>query len=65
MRKAAANPAVLIKAEAADKPGVHALLRDAAVQAARRWKFEPAQFNGHPVPAETELHFNFAASYHQ
>ena len=36
------------------------MLRDAAVQAARRWKFQPAQFNGHAVPANIVLQFNFA-----
>ena len=48
------------KAEAVAKPGLHPLLRDAAVQAARRWKFQPAQFNGHAVPANMVLQFNFA-----
>jgi len=48
------------KAEAVAKPGLHPLLRDAAVQAARRWKFRPAQFNGHAVPANMVLQFNFA-----
>ena len=50
----------VVKAEAAPKPGLHPLLRDAAVQAARRWKFQPAQFNGHAVPANMVLQFNFA-----
>jgi periplasmic protein TonB len=48
------------KAEAVPKPGVNPLLSDAAVQAARRWKFRPAQFDGHPVPAEVILQFSFA-----
>ncbi|MCX6627241.1 MAG: TonB family protein, partial [Candidatus Solibacter sp.] len=52
----------VVKAEALAKPGLHPLLRDAAVQAAQRWKFQPAQFNGHPVPANIVLQFNFAAS---
>ena len=50
----------VVKAEATPKPGLHPLLRDAAVQAARRWKFQPAQFNGHAVPANMVLQFNFA-----
>jgi outer membrane biosynthesis protein TonB len=37
-------------------------LRDAAVQAAQRWKFQPAQFAGHAVPASIVVQFNFAAS---
>jgi periplasmic protein TonB len=52
----------VVRAEAVPKSGVHPLLRDAAVQAARRWKFQPAQFNGHAVPADTVLQFTFAAS---
>ena len=52
----------VVKAEAVAKPGLHPLLRDEAVQAARRWKFQPALFNGHPVPAETVVQFNFAPS---
>ena len=52
----------VVKAEAAAKPGLHPLLRDAAVDAARRWKFKPAQFDGHSVPANMVLQFNFAAS---
>ena len=51
----------VVKAEAVAKPGLHPLLRDAAVQAARRWKFRPAQFDGHPVPANIVLQFNFGA----
>jgi TonB family protein len=50
----------VVKAEASAKPGLHPLLRDAAVQAALRWKFQPAQFDGHPVPANIVLQFNFA-----
>ena len=52
----------VVKAEAVPKPGLHPLLRDAAVDAARRWKFKPAQFDGHAVPANMVLQFNFAAS---
>jgi periplasmic protein TonB len=50
----------VVKAEAVKKSGVNPLLSDAAVQAARRWKFRPAQFDGHPVPAEIVLQFNFS-----
>jgi len=52
----------VVQAEAAATHGVHLLLRDAAVQAARKWKFQPAQVNGRPVPAEADLQFRFAAS---
>ena len=52
----------VVKAEAVAKRGLHPLLRDAAVQAAQRWKFQPAQFGGHAVPANIVLQFNFAAS---
>jgi hypothetical protein len=50
----------VVKAEAVAKPGLHPLLIDAAVQAALQWKFQPAQFNGHAVPANIVLQFNFA-----
>lgn len=50
----------VLKAEATAKPGLHPLLREAAVQAALRWKFKPAQFDGHAVPASVVLQFNFA-----
>jgi protein TonB len=50
------------KAEAVAKAGLNPLLRDAAVQAARRWKFQPAQFDGHAVPANIVVQFNFAGS---
>jgi TonB family protein len=52
----------VVKAEAVPKPGLHPALRDEAVKAARWWKFQPASFNGHPVPAEIVVRFNFAAS---
>jgi periplasmic protein TonB len=52
----------VVKAEAAAKVGLNPLLRDAAVQAARRWKFQPAQFDGHAVPANIVVQFNFAGS---
>ena len=52
----------VVKAEAVAKAGLNPLLRDAAVQAARRWKFQPAQFDGHAVPANLVVQFNFAGS---
>src|ERR1035441_1139502 len=52
----------VVKDEAVPKPGLHPVLRDEAVKAARWWKFQPASFNGHPVPAEIVVQFNFAAS---
>src|ERR1039458_6551290 len=52
----------VVKAEAVPKPGLHPALRDEAVKAARWWKFQPASFNGHPVPTEIVVRFNFAAS---
>jgi TonB family protein len=39
----------------------HPLLRDAAVEAARRWEFEPTLANGVPVETELTLTFDFAA----
>jgi TonB family protein len=38
----------------------HPLLRDAAVEAARRWEFEPTVVNGTPVGTELVLTFDFA-----
>ena len=52
----------VVKAEAVPKPGTNSLLRDAAVEAAGQWKFRPAQFNGHSVPANITVQFNFPAS---
>jgi len=34
-------------------------LQDAALQAARQWRFEPAQMDGHPVAASFRLTLNF------
>jgi periplasmic protein TonB len=53
----------VVNAVATAKPGVSPLLRDEAAKAARRWKFQPAEFNGHPVPAEIVVQFKFAASH--
>lgn len=52
----------VVKAEAVAKAGLHPLLREAALEAARRWKFQPAQFNGHAMPANMLLQFNFPAN---
>jgi TonB family protein len=39
----------------------HPLLRDAAVEAARRWEFEPTMVDGTPVETELVLSFDFSA----
>lgn len=39
--------------------GGHPLLRDAALQAARQWKFRPTQLSGVPVKVQGVLTFNF------
>jgi len=39
----------------------HPLLRDAAVEAARRWEFEPTMVDGNPVETELVLTFDFTA----
>jgi TonB family protein len=52
----------VVKAEAVAKPDLNPALREEALQAARWWKFQAASFNGHPVPAEIVVRFNFAAS---
>ncbi len=49
----------VVKAEVAAKSGLHPLLRDAAVQAALQWKFQPARYDGHPLPANIVLQFRF------
>jgi TonB family protein len=49
----------VVKAEVAAKPGPNPLLGEAAVQAALQWKFQPAQFEGHPLPANIVLRFRF------
>jgi protein TonB len=38
----------------------HPLLRDAAVQAARGWKFSPTMISGQPVKVVGTLMFNFS-----
>ena len=50
----------VVKAEVAAKSGLHPLLCDAAVKAALQWKFQPAQYDGHPLPANIVLRFSFA-----
>jgi protein TonB len=52
----------VVKAEAVAKAGLNPLLVDATVQAARRWKFQPAQVDGHAVPANIVVQFKFAGS---
>lgn len=37
----------------------HPALQEAALQAARQWRFEPAQMDGHPVAASFRLTLNF------
>jgi TonB family protein len=39
--------------------GLHAYLAGRAVEAARRWRFEPARQNGRPVPGTETIHFVF------
>jgi TonB family protein len=46
--------------EAPTSPGaLSEFARRAAVDAARRWRFEPAQVNGHAVPGSCVIHFEF------
>jgi protein TonB len=40
----------------------HLALRNAAVEAARKWIFEPATFNGAPIKVKSVLTFVFAPS---
>ena len=35
------------------------LLNETALEAAKRWVFQPAMTNGHPVPAWVAITFNF------
>jgi protein TonB len=37
----------------------HPLLKDAAVSAARRWKFKPTKLSGQPVKVIGTITFNF------
>jgi protein TonB len=39
--------------------GGHPLLRDAALQAARQWTFQPTELSGVPVKVQGILTFNF------
>jgi TonB family protein len=49
----------VIKAEAIPQRDLHKLFVDAALNAARLWKFRPARIGDQPVPAETVLQFSF------
>lgn len=44
---------------AAPRAGAVALLVEAAVEAARGWRFRPARLNGRPVPSEAPISFRF------
>jgi protein TonB len=48
----------VVKAEATGSDA-HVLLKQAAVDAARKWRFRPATVNGKPVPSNAVLKFNF------
>jgi TonB family protein len=50
----------VVKAEAS-APGVHRMLVDAAIAAARKWKFRPAGRGGVPIPSEFTVNFVFKA----
>jgi len=50
----------VIKAEAPAQPSLNKLLVNAAVGAARLWKFQPARLNGVPVPSEMVVQFVFS-----
>jgi protein TonB len=38
----------------------HSVFHEAAVQAARQWRFEPARVDGHPVSASFRLTLKFS-----
>lgn len=42
-----------------DVVGGHPLLKDAAADAAKQWKFQPTEMNGQPVKVQGVLTFNF------
>ena len=42
-----------------DVIGGHPLLKDAALEAAKQWKFQPTELNGQPVKVQGTLTFNF------
>lgn len=37
----------------------NAILATAAVEAVKRWRYEPFRLNGQPVEMETDITFNF------
>jgi TonB family protein len=49
----------VVKAEALPEKDGHVLLKQAAVEAARRWRFQPAIVNGQPVESQAVLKFDF------
>ena len=70
-RKAKYQGTVLLTIEVGEDGQPHRLrilrglglgLDEKAIEAVSRWKFKPAQFGGHAVPANMVLQFNFAAS---
>ena len=66
-KAARAQGAVLVKVVVNEKGevitedviGGHPLLKDAALEAAKQWKFQPTEVNGQPVKVQGTLTFNF------
>jgi TonB family protein len=66
-KAARAQGAVLIKVVVNEKGevitedviGGHPLLKEAALEAAKQWKFQPTEINGQPVKVQGTLTFNF------
>jgi protein TonB len=52
----------VVKTSAVPGSGLHQLLIDAALEAARQWRFRPARKGDTPVPSEMILHFDFKPS---
>jgi TonB family protein len=57
--RAHVDSAGLVTATELDSPGFSKYFSEQAVQAARRWQFQSPESNGHGVPSEWLLHFEF------
>ncbi len=54
------EPAGNVSQAELDSPGPSKYFADLAVQAARRWEFTPPEVNGHSVPSDWRIRFEFS-----
>jgi TonB family protein len=56
------EPAGSVSSAELDSPGPSKYFADLALQAARRWEFTPPELNGHSVPSDWLIRFEFSQS---